>query len=784
MDPIPSIEEVMSYDTERLKMILDMRKVKYRLNYARIDYLSLVLSTLGYDCPYLNIEDINNIDSGKRIDIDLPRIMRTLFTIQREHVNIMVKILKGRVSALESSDTGTGKTLMSLCIGLLLDMKIFIVTPSRVVPGWLDVIATNEVNSVIGVSSYERLVSSQTYYDPNDYDYNIIDAVEAEENNEVYNPMKRIKPKEFTYLSRISTKKKDRFIWKRIKNTLFVFDEAQMAKNKNTLNSNLVVSCYEYIKSHPERNNKLLLVTATPTDKEEHIPYLAYILDLIPEMKKREVTNLLRRVSGPTYISAFVKLRSIIYDPLRPIGHRITKEQVEEVLGLQYPVTVSFQAFEMDKAAEREIEKQNQLIATLLESLRDKESTSALAQIVTARRIIELQKVPTFAKLAREAIKRGRYVIIFVEYHDTSSALVRLLSKYDPQLITGEVNIDERQVITKDYQRGKFNLLIMHIGVGGVGISLHDIVGGKPRSVFISPTWGGIICAQTLGRADRLCKKSDVEQTIVYARSAVEGEISMDQRLAEVMTKKLTNIKELDLGESADTFMRKLYTQASQKINVGKSPTKITVDISAVITKKDDICNLEINQSWPLDGVKVIVMDFDGVIIGGNSCRQRDIYGPFIAKSFIPYAQQHGYIVAIASFARKETILRVLYYMGASIPNELIITPIDVGWAECHGPPDGKSKNDMLRLIATRTDILPEHITLLDDTLANVENAIAAGYRAILISQLSPQGGFIGNHLGGIKELDGALDSNGFQVLWNNWSLKEGYWVYTGRNKE
>ena len=793
MDEIPSIEDVMSYDVPRLKMILDMRKVKYSASYTRIDYLALALSTLGYDCPYLNIEDVELINNNKKVDIGLPRILRTLFTVQRNHVNIMTKILRDRMSAIEPSDTGTGKTIMSLSIGTLLDKDMLIITPSRVIGSWLDVITTNQVQKVIGVCSYERLVSSQKYYDPYEYKYDSEEAKEAAEEGEEYNPMKKMKAHDLPFLKRVVTKekksdegnnkkgtrgrkkKRDSFVWRKLKNTLVILDEAQMAKNKNTLNSELVISCYEYIKSHPERGNKLLLVTATPTDKIEHIPYLAYILNLIPKVSKKEVTSLLRTVKGD---SPFIKLNSIIYDPLHPLGHKITKDEVEEVLGLQYPVSVTFQAFEMDKKAEEEIEKQNKLIAELLQSLRDKESGSALAEIVTARRIIELQKVPTFASLARKALDRRRSVIIFVEYHGTSQALMKKLKKYDPRIITGDVPITERDSITRGFREGKFDLLIMHIGVGGVGISLHDIVGGKPRSVIISPTWGGITLVQALGRADRLCKKSDVEQTIVYAKSAVEGETSMDQRLAEVMTTKLKNIKELDMGESADAFMRKLYTQASKKINVGKSPTKITIDISTVVTKKNDICELENSQKWPLDGVKVVVFDFDGVITHGNSCKTRKINVTSIIKYLMPYLQQKGYIIAIASFAKRSTIQMAISGINITIPDELIITPVDVGWTECTQPPPDRSKNDMLKLIATRTDTLPEYITLLDDTLLNIENAVNAGYCAIYITQLSPDGGLIDTHLGGVRTIDGNMDIEEFKELWSNWIIKDGYWAY------
>jgi hypothetical protein len=127
--------------------------------------------------------------------------------------------------------------------------------------------------------------------------------------------------------------------------------------------------------------------------------------------------------------------------------------------------------------------------------------------------------------------------------------------------------------------------VIAHHAVAREGISLHDIRGGHPRTVIISPVWGGITFIQVLGRADRLCRLSDTEQLVVYAQSTDPDKPGWDARVAEVMANKIRNIKELNVGEKADEFMKSLYEGAEGIKKVDYAPKVVKLSSKRIVNE-------------------------------------------------------------------------------------------------------------------------------------------------------------------------------------------------------
>ena len=322
------------------------------------------------------------------------------------------------------------------------------------------------------------------------------------------------------------------------------------------------------------------MLGTTPADKTSNLGYLYHVL----EVKRKQVRTIKgveegsRRTETP-----FLALNRILYDPIDPRAARVSKAALEESMGGAPPVTVKIQAYQMSREAEIVIEEQNQRIADLITGIRTGGATTKLKEIQDARRVIELQKVPTFVNLAVDALGRGRSVILFVEYHQTSELLFEMLSRYRPRLYTGETKRGARQPILDAFQQGEFDLLIAHHAVAREGVSMHDIIGGHPRTVIISPCWGGITAIQVLGRADRLCRLSDTEQIIVYAQTSNAGgkaKFGWDARVAEVMRSKIHNITELNEGEEAagTAFMQSLYATAKtvKTVDYVSKPVKLS----------------------------------------------------------------------------------------------------------------------------------------------------------------------------------------------------------------
>jgi len=235
---------------------------------------------------------------------------------------------------------------------------------------------------------------------------------------------------------------------------------------------------------------------------------------------------------------------------------------LEDELGISPPVTITLKAYLMTPEAEKLIEQNNQHIADLLSGLIKKPQATILQEIVRARQVIEIEKIPTLVDLTLEGLQKGQKVLLFVEFHKTSSELYQELKDYGAKLFTGETPVGVRPKIMSDFRFGRIPILIAHHGIANEGINLHAQT-HTDTLVLIAPVWGGTAAAQILRRTDRLCRLSATFQFIIYVKSSDPNKRSWDERVAEVMTNKLRNINQLAAGAGADTFMADLYREAN-----------------------------------------------------------------------------------------------------------------------------------------------------------------------------------------------------------------------------
>ncbi len=205
------------------------------------------------------------------------------------------------------------------------------------------------------------------------------------------------------------------------------------------------------------------------------------------------------------------------------------------------------------------------------------------------RQTIELNKCYKLAELATNSLTRHHSCIIFVEFHASSALLFELLKEYEPRFIIGKSiqsietfrgyeqyvgdNAKKRRVISHGFQYRDFSLLIVHHGAGGVGLSFHALVPGQDTDVFMDATLNGIVMFQALGRADRLCKQSNVRQYIVFAASTEDVDASIDARIARILAVKLQNIQQL----SKDVLAQAYLTADTQGTAEEESAVNITI---------------------------------------------------------------------------------------------------------------------------------------------------------------------------------------------------------------
>ena len=115
-----------------------------------------------------------------------------------------------------------------------------------------------------------------------------------------------------------------------------------------------------------------------------------------------------------------------------------------------------------------------------------------LGAITKSMQLIEIRKTPVFIKLAESFLKAKQKlkIVIFVIYKESMKLLKEGLKEYDPLVLNGDTDKDERgELISKFQSRDlKYRVIIVGLQTASLGINLNDTTGLIPRVTLISPT--------------------------------------------------------------------------------------------------------------------------------------------------------------------------------------------------------------------------------------------------------------------------------------------------------
>ena len=437
------------------------------------------------------------------------KIKDKLLSYQVNHVTNLISILNKNITALDSSDTGTGKTYTAIAICAQLKLKPIILCPKSVIYTWKKVCETFGVEPFM-IVNYETIKIGKYYKNGNRQKCPYIEV------------------------------KNEEFKWKLdYKDKIFIFDEVHRCNNIETLNGKLL---YYTKQSMPKVN--MLLLSATVSDHPEKFRIFFYILNFIdPDQVMKQnlsyekyqyiLTKWIFRDARPLF-----RINGMLY-PDRAARMRI------DVLGDLFPETqITAQPYTVDKKREIEIEREYSVIQKELDRLRDKkdkDKMNVLVKILRSQQKIELLKAPLFVELANDFLENKFSIVIFVNYTQTLKLISKMLNT--TCLIWGEQTGDERDKNIRNFMENKERVIICNIKAGSVGLSLHDVQGGHPRVSLISPTWSSIDLTQALGRIHRAGGKSKSLQRIVYVANTVE------ERIADKVQKKIKDINTINNGD-------------------------------------------------------------------------------------------------------------------------------------------------------------------------------------------------------------------------------------------
>lgn len=153
-----------------------------------------------------------------------------------------------------------------------------------------------------------------------------------------------------------------------------------------------------------------------------------------------------------------------------------------------------------------------------------KDPEAPLTKLIVARQEVELIKVPIFVELAQDAIAQGQSVAIFVNFRQTLEELCKRLKTdciIDGSQV-GEAGARQRQANMEAFQSDRSRIIICNGESGGLGISLHDILGTFPRLALISPGYSAKVLRQILGRIWRSGGLSKSLQRIICLANTAE----------------------------------------------------------------------------------------------------------------------------------------------------------------------------------------------------------------------------------------------------------------------
>ncbi len=446
-------------------------------------------------------------------------IENKLLLYQKNHTRNLISIITKNKTALDASDTGTGKTYCAIALCKQLKLKPFIICPKSVINSWKNVCHQFKIDPFT-IVNYETIKNGK-FYDKNG---------------------KRIKSNFLDVIEKIDNKKSIiEFNWKftnpEKENIIFIFDEVHKCSDINTLNGKLLYSVKNL-------DTKMLVLSATICDHPENFRLFFYILNFIePEQVKK--TNM--DYSRYQYIIQNWIMRDA--KPLWRIHNMLFPDRASRIridsLGNLFPETqITATPYNMGKKRELEIENEYSKIHDELINLKDKskkDKSNILVKLLRAHQKIELLKIPLFIQLVNDFLENNYSIVIFVNYKQTLETLANEL--HTDSIINGDQTIIERQDNINKFMENKTRIIIANIKAGGIGISLHDKYGNYPRISLISPTWSSIDLQQALGRIHRAGGKSKSLQRIIYVANTIE------EKIADKIQKKLSNINTINNGD-------------------------------------------------------------------------------------------------------------------------------------------------------------------------------------------------------------------------------------------
>lgn len=435
----------------------------------------------------------------------------SILGFQEPHVRELVTILERNKTALDASVMGLGKTYCATEVARRLRARPFILCPMSVVQSWKKIMESFGLRP-LAIMNYE-MIRGGKHFD--------------EALRRVPSPYYRIQTADGKKTIRVELPP----------GSIVIIDEAHRCKNLNTLNNNFMKAVFQC------PNTRMLLLSATISDRLECFRSFLYVFGVIPDTKSfkawmtAQKTVLARR--DPCYI---FKTDATRKEDLERMA--LHKALFEEKRASRLRISDAGDAFPENRVIPglyhidryEEVDRLYGELNAAVGDMKRKEVDAAesLSRIIRARQRIELLKIPIMIDLYRDAAENGYSVVFFVSFRETMEQLSEILGIRD--FICGGQEMKERDLIMERFQNNEIRAVICIIQAGGAGISLHDIHGDNPRMSIVSPGWSAQDLVQCLGRIHRTNGKTPCLQKIIFCGRTFE------EKICKAMERKMNNL--------------------------------------------------------------------------------------------------------------------------------------------------------------------------------------------------------------------------------------------------
>lgn len=429
---------------------------------------------------------------------------------QKKHAKFLLDSLYLNGFADDLSDTGTGKTYVGCWVAKQLNCPIVVICPEPAQVVWRQTLAGFGINNAI-VINYELLVRGDTEYLK--YDLRKFHAT----------------PKWWLSEGIKLTFRSD---------SLIILDEQHRCRGQESLSCDLMLA----LKNQKYKVFGLSATAATSVADMKAFGFKSNLHDgeNYHEWCRDHGARVTRwgtidwDADQKPAMEGMKKIHSFLFN-VQKSASRMRRTD----FGSLFPENRVFaEVFDIGAKNARKLQAiydQMQMELDLLDKRSQNYSQHVFAIMMKARRQAEIIKTPAAAEFIENAFDEGMSPVIFFNFQDTATSLLRMLDKKKfkgkiSQVIGGQSEY-ERKTEIELFQADVKRINLVNIQAGNAAVSFHDLNGNFPRTSLLFPCWSAVNVIQALGRIWRVNGKTPCVQKFFYANVPVEERMAMRMSL-------------------------------------------------------------------------------------------------------------------------------------------------------------------------------------------------------------------------------------------------------------